>query len=304
MPGAAEETYPSHFIKVVIPNTPGGPGDVIARAFCDSAARSLGQSFVFEYRAGATTTIGTSSVAKADPDGYTILGFPSSGLVVSVLRKDLPYSLDQDFKPIIGIGSIPLALVVRADSKFKSVADLAAAIKKGGINYGSAGAGTVAHFTAAWLLSELKGSATHVPYRGNPEAMRGIMGGDIDFFFSSIGDAVALASTDRIRIIGVTADQRVPEFPDVPTMSELGLPDFKPKLWYAFLAPSRTPEPLIARLYSAFAEAAKDPLLQKRLGMLGFVVEVRDPEGIAKMMKEEANRWRQVMELNGIAPTD
>lgn len=303
-PASAEDGYPERAIKVVIPNTPGGPGDVIARAFSDVAAQSLGKPFVFEYRAGGTTIVGSLSVAKSEPDGYTILGFPSAGLAVSVLRKDMPYSLEHDFRPVIGIGTIPLALVVRADSRFKSFADLAAAIKKGDITYGSAGAGTIAHLTAAWLLSELNGSATHIPYRGNPEVMRGIMGGDIDFFFSSIGDAVPLAGANRIRVIGVTANQRISEFSDAPMMSELGLPHFNSKLWYAFLAPSRTTDAVVARLYSAFAQAAKDPSLQKRLSTLGFVVELRDPEGVTKMMKDEASRWKRVIELNKITLGD
>jgi tripartite-type tricarboxylate transporter receptor subunit TctC len=298
--GSAQVAYPTKFIKVIIPNPPGGPGDVIARAFGDSAARSIGQPFVFEYRAGASTIVGTQAVVRADPDGYTILGFPSSGLAVSVLRKDLPYNLETDLKPVIGIGSIPMALVVRADSKFKSIEDLSNAAKTGDIIYASAGVGTLGHLTGTRFLNELKGTGTHVPFRGNPDALQEVMGGRIDFFFASIADAAQAASTNRIRVLGVTANERVSDLPDTPTMGELGFANFTPKLWYAFLAPGKTPDDLVMRLYSAFAEAAKDPTVQKRLSTVGFTVEIRNPQDLATMMREEATRWKKVIEYNNI----
>jgi tripartite-type tricarboxylate transporter receptor subunit TctC len=283
---------------VIIPNPPGGPGDVVARAFSDRASQTLGQPLVFEYRPGASTTIGTQSVAKAEPDGYTILGFPSSGLAVTLLRKDVPYNLERDLKPVLGLGSIPMALAVRADSPFKTLDDLANAIRKGDLSYGTAGPGTLAHLSTAQFLNEVKGKATHVPYRGNPDVMVGVMGGQIDFFFASVGDAAAVA--DKVRILAVTANERVPDLPDVPTMSELGIPNFNPKLWYALMVPSRTPDAIVARLYSAFAEAGKDPTVAKRLSTFGVVVELLDSQGVSAMMKEEAARWRRVIELNNI----
>ena len=154
------------------------------------------------------------------------------------------------------------------------------------------------------LLNELKGTATHVPFRGNPEVMQAVMGGHIDFFFASVGDAAAVASANSVRVIGVTAAERVPELLDVPTMNQLGFPTFNPKLWYAIMAPSKTPDDVVMRLYSAFADAAKDPTLQKQLSTLGFTVEIRDTKGVTEMMKEEAARWSKVIEDNKIKPSN
>jgi tripartite-type tricarboxylate transporter receptor subunit TctC len=294
---SAQGDYPSRPIKIIIPNSPGNPGDVVARAFAEKAAQTLGQPLVFEYRAGASTTIGTQSVARAEPDGYTILGFPSSGLTVTLLRK-VSYSLENDLKPVIGLGSIPLALVVRVDSQFKTFDDLAAAVRKGEPTYGTSGPGTIAHLSTAQFLNKVNGRGVHVPFRGNPDIMVGLMGGQIDFFFASVGDASAAA--DKVRVLAVTATERVPDLPDVPTMSELGIANFSPKLWYALMVPSRTPDAIVARLSGAFTEAGKDPTLVKHLSAFGMVVEPLDSQVVSAMMKEEAARWRSVIELNKI----
>lgn len=296
----AQATYPERYVKLIVPNPPGGPGDVVARVFADEAAQFLGQSFVFDYRPGATTTIGTQTAARAEPDGYTILAFPSSGLAITVLRKKLPYNLEKDFKPILGVGSIPLVLVVRSESKFKSYAELAKGIKGGDVTYGSGGVGTIAHLSAARLIAELKGKATHVPYRGNADTLQAVIAGQIDFFFASAGEAANFAKAGGIRPLGVTTRERLPELPGVPTMIELGLADFTPRLWFGFLAPSHTPDDRVKKLYNAFAEAGKDPVLQKRLGALGFHVELNDGAALEAMMKQEAEKWQSVVAYNKI----
>lgn len=297
---AVAQDYPSQLIKVVIPNPPGGPGDVIARAFTDKAAQKLPKGFVFEYRAGASTTTGTNSVAKADPDGYTILGLPSAGLAVSVLRKKLPYNLETDLRPIVGIGSVPLVLVVRAGLKIKTIDEFKSAAQKGTLLFGSGGVGTVGHLTSMSLLNELGGKATHVPFRGNPEVMQAILGGNVDFFFGSIADALAYAESPDVVLLGTTADQRAPNLKAVPTMAEIGLPKIESKLWYAFMAPSQTPADRVKRLHDAFASVANDPDLKQQVNKLGFNVEIRGPDQLAAMMKAEAARWKQVIEINNI----
>ena len=302
LPGAsAEEQYPSRIIRLVIPNPSGGPGDVVARFFAEKASQSLGQQIVFDYRPGASTTLGTQTVVKAEPDGYTILGFPSSGLTTSLLRKDMPYNLESDLRPVIGMGSIPMALVVRADSPFKTFDDLARATREGDLTYGTAGPGTLAHLSTAQFLNEVKGKATHVPFRGNPEVINAVMGGHIDFFF---GSANAVLGGQSVRVLAVTAHERLPELPDVPTTSELGLSNFNPKLWYAIMVPSQTPDAIVTRLYDAFAEAGKDPAVVEQLSSAGVLVELQDPPGVSAMMKEEAVRWKKVIEVNNITVGD
>ena len=301
---AAAQDFPSRPVKIVVPNPPGGPGDVIARAFTERMGKGLSQPFILEYRPGASTTIGAQAVVKSDPDGHTILALPSAGLAITVLRKKLSYNLEKDLRPVVGVGSVPLALIVRSSLGFKSVDDLAAAIRKGDLFYGSGGIGTVGHLTGLLLLAELKGSATHVPYAGNPEVMQAILSGSNDLFFGSVSDAMAFAKTPQVQIFGVTSAARVTGLETVPTLTELGLPKVNSKLWYAFLAPSQTPTDRVMRLHDIFANAAKNPDLQHQLAKVGFNVEIRNPDQLAVMMREEAARWKQLVDANNISIND
>ncbi len=297
--GASAQEFPSQPIKVVIPNPPAGPGDVIARHFADRATKILGQPLVFDYKPGASTRVGTELVAKSRPDGYTIIGFPSSGLTSTLLYKNVPYNLTQDFRPIIGLGSVPMALIVRSGLKMKNLSDFTAAARKGGLTYGSGGVGTLGHLSSVALLTELGGTATHVPYRGNNHAMVDIIGGHLDFGFLSIADAMAAIGAD-VTVLAITSARRSKLLESVPTVAELGRPDFDPKLWYAFLTPKQTPTDRVMRLYAAFAEAAKDPSMQAQLDKLGFNIEIREPDELSRMMDAETARWKRVIESNNI----
>ena len=298
--GAYAQDYPNQPIKLIIPNPPGGPGDIIARAFTEKAAQTVGKPFVFEYRPGASTTIGTAVAAKAEPDGYTILGLPSSGVGAAALKKQLRYSLETDFSPVAGIGTVPLVLVVRAGLNIKTMADFTAAVRTGKLTFGTAGVGTIGHLTALLLMDEVEGKATHVPFKGNPEVTQALIGGHVDFSVLSVADAAPYVASKEVAFIATTADRRLSDFPNTPTMTEVGLPHVDAKLWYAFLAPSKTPADRITRLYNAFAEAGKGLGSEKPLQSLGFNVEMRDPDALAKMIKEETVRWKKVIEFNNI----
>jgi tripartite-type tricarboxylate transporter receptor subunit TctC len=258
MPAQAQD-YPNQPIKVVIPNPPGGPGDIVTRAFADKATPSLGKPLVFEYRSGASTTIGTASVARAEPDGYTILGLPSAGVGAAAIKKQLRYNLETDFTPIAGIGSVPLVLIVRAGTNIKDIAEFSAAVRNGKLTVGSAGVGTIGHLTSLLLMTEIKGTATHIPFRGNPETLQNLIGGHVDFSILSVADAAPYADSRDVKLLATTADRRVAEFPNVPNMGEVGLPNVDAKLWYAFMAPSKTPADRVKRLYESFVEAGKKP---------------------------------------------
>ena len=298
--GAYAQDYPTQPIKVIIPNPPGGPGDIIARAFTDKAAQSVGKPFVLEYRAGASTTIGTAFAAKSEPDGYTILALPSSGVGATAIKKQLRYNLETDFSPIAGIGSVPLVLVVRAATNIKTITDFTAAVRTGKLTFGTAGVGTIGHLTALLLMNEVEGKATHVPFKGNPEVTQALLGGHVDFSILSIADAAPYVDSKDVVLIATTADRRLSDLPNTPTMTEVGLPHVDAKLWYAFLAPSKTPADRITRLYNAFAEAGKGLGSEKQLQSLGFNVEMRDQGALAKMIEDETARWKKVIEFNGI----
>lgn len=298
--GGVAQDYPNQPVRVIIPNPPGGPGDIIARAFGEKAALTLGKPFVFEYRAGASTTLGTATVAKADPDGYTILGLPSSGVGAVAIKKQLRYSLETDFSPIAGIGTVPLVLVVRSGQNINTMADFTAVARAGKLMFGTAGVGTIGHLSALFLLNEVEGKATHVPFKGNPEVTQALMGGHIDFSILSAADAAPYAQSKEVVLIATTADRRLPDLPKTPTMTETGLPHVNAKLWYAFLAPAKTPADRIARLSAAFGEAGRTLGSEKQLQSLGFQVEMSGPEALANMIKDETARWKKVIALNNI----
>jgi tripartite-type tricarboxylate transporter receptor subunit TctC len=297
----AAEACPARFIKMIVPNPAGGVGDLIARALGEKVGAELGKPVVVENRSGATTVIGTEAVARAKPDGCTILSLTASGVVVSVLQEKLPYNLQRDFAPIISVGSFPMVLAVPVASKLNSFADLVAAARsKDGITYASGGAGTLAHLSSVRLIKELNGTGTHIPYRGNPDAIQGLLGNQVQLFFPSTAEALPLAKSGKIRLLGVTSEERLPTLPDVPTMKELGFAQFNPRLWFAFLAPASTPPNIVSGLHDAFAKAAMDPSIRERLTALGFAMEVKDPAAVSAFMKSEAGRWGKVVKDNNI----
>ncbi|MGV7217420.1 Bug family tripartite tricarboxylate transporter substrate binding protein [Bradyrhizobium sp. UFLA05-112] len=294
------DDYPVQPIKIIIPNPPGGPGDVIARAFTERAARIVGKPFVYDYRPGASTMIGMTAAAKAEPDGYTIVGLPSSAVGAVAIRKTARYNIETDFRPIAGIGSVPLVLVVRSGLKFGSMDDFIAGARKGNLTFGSGGVGTIGHLTSLLLLNDINGKATHVPFRGNPDVLQAILGAHIDFGIVSVADAAPFIDSAELQFLAVTANTHVAAMPNVPTMKDVGLPNVDAKLWYAFLAPRNTDPNRLMKLYKSFADAADDPLLQQQIKSLGFNVEIRNPQELANMMKTELARWKRVIEANNV----
>lgn len=298
---AASAAEPCRFIKMIIPNPAGGVGDLVGRVLGDKVGADLGTPIVIENRAGGTTVIGTEAVAKSKPDGCTILSLTASGVVVSVLQEKLPYNLEKDFVPIIGIGSFPMVMAVSADSKLNSFADVVAAAKSNeGITYATGGPGTMAHLSTVRLLNQVNGTGNHVPYKGNADAIQALLGNHVQLFFPSTAEALPLAKAGKIRVIGVASESRLSALPDVPTLKELGVADFNPRLWYALLAPANTPPDVISRLHGAFAKALADPAVREKLVGLGFAPENRDPASVAAFMKSEAVRWSKVIRDNNI----
>jgi tripartite-type tricarboxylate transporter receptor subunit TctC len=297
----AADACPARFIKMIVPNPAGGTGDLVARALGEKVSAELGKPVVVENRSGASTVIGTEAVARAKPDGCTILSLTASGVVVSVLQEKLPYNLERDFTPIISVGSFPMVLAVPVASKLNSFADVVAAARSAdGITYASGGAGTLAHLSSVRLIKEMNGTGNHVPYRGNSDAIQGLLGNHVQLFFPSTAEALQLAKSGKIRLLGVTSEERLPTLPDVPTMKELGFAQFNPRLWYAFLAPANTPANIVSGLHDAFVKATTDPSVRERLIALGFTMEMKGPAAVSAFMKDEAARWGKVIKDNNI----
>jgi tripartite-type tricarboxylate transporter receptor subunit TctC len=302
-PAGAQEGYPSRPIRMIVANPAGGPGDLLSRAFGEKATQTLGQLFIVENRAGGSTVIGTQAAARAEPDGYTLLNLTTSGVVQTVLQERLPYDLNRDFVPVIGVGYFPMVLAVSTSSNIRSIDDLRARARRpAGVNYGSGGTGTLAHLASLSLLAEIQGRGTHVSYRGSAPAIQGLMAGEIDLFF---GDALlALALKDSVRLLAVTSKERVPGLPEVPTTAELGLPALNSKLWFAFLAPANTPDAILRRLHAAFAKAQDDAAFKDRMASYGFELEIMQAAACTAYMRDEASRWGGVIKANGIRTGD
>ena len=274
----------------------------MARILTDRVRTGLGQPLIVDNQAGGNTVIGTQNVARAKPDGYTILQMAVTNVIVAGLQKNVPYDLERDFTPVIGVGAVPMALAVPAKSNIRGIADLTATAKSlpGGITYASGGTASLTHLAAARLVQELKISATHVPFRGGSGAMQAVLGNQVQFIFVSTVAATEFAKHGDFRLLAVTSEQRVRSFPDVPTMVEQGFADFTPMLWYGYVVPAKTPTPIVDRLYDAFAKAANDPGTQQRLGDLGLTVRIRSGADFGRYMGEESVRWRRVISENNI----
>lgn len=302
--GAAAQpaSYPSRPIKLIVPFPAGGSSDILGRILAERVGAELGQPVIVDNRSGGNTVIGTQVVASSKPDGYTILQVSPNAVIVASLQQDLPYDLERDFTPVIGVGSVPLLLAVPGKSNIRSLADLIAAAKAApqGINYSSGGIGSLGHLVPARLARELKIAATHVPFRGVAPAIQEVVANRVQFMFVSGLEGMQIAKSGGIRLLAVTAEQRLPTLPDVPTIAELGFADFTPSVWYGFVVPAKTSAVLVDRLHKAFAKAANDRDVQKRLGELGLTVKIRSGVDFGRYMGEESIRWRRVVDENKI----
>jgi tripartite-type tricarboxylate transporter receptor subunit TctC len=296
------ETYPTRPIKVVVPFAPGGAGDGVARIVGSRAQRELGQAVIIENKSGGNSLIGTQFVARAKPDGYTLLQTTASNVIVANLQAHLPFDPDKDFLPVVGVGAVPLGLVVNANSSLRSVADLIALAKSNpqGVFYSSGGSGSQTHLAPVWFAQEAKIAATHIAFRGGGPAAEAVLANQVQFTFASTVAVDGLVKAGQLRVLAVTSDHRVRSMPDVPTMAEQGFPDFTPMLWYGYVVPANTPKNIIDRLHVAFAAAANDPGVQERLEKLGLSVTVRGPAEFDRFIREESARWRRVIQENHI----
>jgi tripartite-type tricarboxylate transporter receptor subunit TctC len=299
---AFAQAYPTGPIRLIVPFSAGGPADLIARILAERVAVELGQPMVVENRVGGNFVVGTQAAARARPDGYTIMIVTGANLIVSLTQENLPYNLDRDLAPVLGIGSFPILIAVPGRSNIRSIADLAAIARatEGGLTYGSGGVGSVGHLAVANLLGQLGVTGTHVPYRGNNEATQALLSNQIQLFLPTIADAYQFVASSGVRALGVTSDRRLESLPDVPTTKELGLPDFTARIWYGYLAPTGTPAAAIARLRDAFTRAIEHPPIQRRLAAMHYNAEVTGAEEFARFMQAEAKRWGGVIRANRI----
>jgi tripartite-type tricarboxylate transporter receptor subunit TctC len=267
---ALAQSWPTKPVRVIVPVTAGSAIDIIARTVSDQLTTQLGQTFIVENRTGAGGTIGAASVAKADPDGYTILVHSSAHVIAPSTFSNLPYDVARDFSGIAPVANVPLVLVV-APAKYTSIADLVAKAKAnpGTINYATVGAGAAAHLTAERFRLSAGFQAQQIPFRGAPEAMTEVMTGRVDFFFSPTLPTLPLLRDGKLRALAVSSSKRASALPDVPTTLESGFANSDYNFWIGMFVPSKTPREVVAKLHHETTKALQTPSVRDKFATLG-----------------------------------
>jgi tripartite-type tricarboxylate transporter receptor subunit TctC len=300
--GLAQGTYPDKPIHFLVPFTAGSGTDIVARTLGEAMGKSMGQTIIVENRPGAGGTIGAAVVAKAAPDGYTLL-VPSAGHVANPsIYPNLSYDTVKDFACVSTLASLPNVLIVSPSKGYKSVKDLVdkARANPGVLNYGSAGVGSATHMNAEIFRQAAKFDAVHVPFKGTPEAMTETATGRIDFFFAPLSSALQLIKDGRLQALAVGTAQRSNVLPSVPTTIEAGYPQSDYVFWVAMLAPSGTPRAIVERLNAEVQKALASPELKEKLATLGAEPMPMATSTCDTFMKTETARMSEVVKAAGI----
>jgi len=306
LPGIAQaQTFPTRAMRMIVPFTPGGPNDIIGRMLAQKMSEQMGQSVIIDNRGGAGGIIGTDAVAKAAPDGYTMLFSGTASLSINPsLYAKLPYDAINDFSPITLVGTAPSILVVNPDLPVKSVKELIdyARANPGKLNYASAGIGTPPHLAGELMSAALGVKMVHVPYNGGAPAMNDVMSGQVQMYFSGISQALPLIKAGKMRALAVTSAKRTAIAPDMPTIAESGIPGFEIGNWYAIVAPAKTPAPIISRLNAEILKALAGADVKKRFLELAADPIGSTPEELAAYQKAEIAKWARAIKTAGIKP--
>jgi tripartite-type tricarboxylate transporter receptor subunit TctC len=301
-PACAE--YPDRPIRLIVPFAPGGANDSVARLLMDKLSNVLGRPVVVENRPGGGTIIGTAAVAYAPPDGYTLLLVSPAHTINPHINKKLPFDPLADFTPIAQITRSAYVLVTAANSSIRSIGDLVTSPQRrdAGFTYASSGTGTAPHL-AGQLLAHLSGAAaTHVPYPGGSPAMVGVVRGDVDVYFSSLSGARSFIESKLVRALAVSSSFRVRAFPDVPTVSEMGIADYAVNGWYGVIGPAGVPAEIVTRLEDGIHRSLQDPELVSRLEREGEEVSTGTPDAFAALLKTDLERYRTIVKSAGLSP--
>jgi tripartite-type tricarboxylate transporter receptor subunit TctC len=291
-------------VKLVMPHAPGGPTDVVARTLAPRIGAALGQTLFVESHIGASGNIGTEYVARAAPDGYTVL-YQTSGLAITpALFRELPFDPLASFAPVAMPADINVILLVRKSLPADDLASFLQYLKAnpGKLSYGSGGRGNITHLAVEVLLQRLGTSAVHVPYKGTAPAMVDLLGGQIDFMLDAINTAYPYVKDGRVRAVAVTGASRSPLLPQLPAVTEAGIPDYAMSTWQCILAPAGTPADIVQRLNIAVNKAAADPDLQRQFTAVGVQLQQSTPGQLEARLRGDIPRWIQVARAAGVQP--
>jgi tripartite-type tricarboxylate transporter receptor subunit TctC len=295
--------YPNRTVRIVVSAPPGGGLDIAARVLADKLQQRWGQPVVVENRPGAGGNLGAGEVAAAEPDGYTLLSAQPAPLTTNVLLyKKLPFD-PTAFEPVILMTTLPNTLVVRAGFPASSVGELIAYAKAnaGKVNYGSQGVGTTPHLTAE-LFARMTGTVlTHIPYRGTAQVVNDLLAEHLDLLFMQIDAVREHYQAGKLKMLAATVDRRLPSLPEVPTMAEAGVPNFRSDTWNAIAAPPRTPKAIVAKINAAMNEVFALPEVREHLAKLSMQPAGGAPADMAAFVTAETRRWGEVIRAAGIA---
>ncbi len=298
----AQNTYPTRPVRMIVAQTAGGNSDMVARAYAQRLTERLGQQVVVDNRGGGSGIVATELVAHAQPDGYTLLLAPTAHAINPSLFAKLPYDTQRDVKPISLLGIGYNILVVSQNHAARTVRDLmtSAKARPGKLTYASSGTAGASHLTGELFCVMAGIEVLHVAYKGAPASLTALVGGEIDFTFSSMASTLPLVRSGRVRALGVSSPERWPSMPDIPTVAEAGVPGYESSSWQGFFGPAKLPAALVSQLHRAVAAIAKLPDMHKRLSNEGLLPQGTTPEAFEKFIAVEIAKWAKVTKAAGI----
>ncbi len=293
---AAAQDYPNRLIKIMQGFPPGGNVDLIARIVSSEMQKSLGQSIVVEAKVGMAGSLAAETVARSEPDGYTLLVLPSAHPAHGALSKNVRYKVIDDFQWISTASFYPFLISVKKDSRFQNLKQLLDEARKnpGALKYGSAGVGSILHTTVELLSNRTGTKFLHVPYRGEAPAQTGILTGDVDFIAATTGPISARIRSGEFRALAVTGKTRWRDFPDVPTVEEQGIPDFEVISWSGLAGPAGLPRPIVDKLNAEVRRAIAVPDVKSKLEAMGGEVRASTPEEMKALVQRHYDLWRKL----------
>lgn len=301
---APAQTYPSRPIKIVVPYAAGGGTDALTRFVARGLEQRLGQPVIVENRGGSGTTLGGLAVARADPDGYTLLmGTSSTFAMAPSFYRQLPYNPVKDFSPIMLVATVPFVLTVHPSLGVSTARELIALAKSkpGQLSFASGGVGAPHHIYAELLKSMTGIDIKHVPYRGGGPALNDVVAGHVPIYFADVGPAAPLIAAGKLKALGVTTAKRVDNMPDVPTLAEAGVTGYEANSWQMFVGPPDMPEPIVTKVNAAMVGFMRTPEVQKHFISLGMTPNTGTPAEAGEYIRAEVERWTTILKGIGVS---
>ena len=303
-PAALAQAYPARPVKIIVPFAAGGPADIYARVIADKLQAALGQTFVVEDRPGGGAILGTEAVVQSPPDGYTLLMMSNTHTVNESLIPDKRYSLTRDLVPVAPVNYSDLVLVIHPSVKANNLQEFLALAKAepGKLNYASSGPGTPYHMAGELLKAMANVDIVHVPYKGSSGARTDILGGHVQMMFDAITTMAPNVRAGKLRALGTSGRVRSTVLPEVPTVSEAGVPGYEATIWLGIMAPAKTPRDIIDRLNAEITKAVNNPEVKSAWAAQGAVPLTMSPDEFGKYIHDDIEKWARVVKISGAKP--